>query len=65
MVTTGSMLSLLPFLYEGKGQRVCDVHIYFPDDKEEMIEESLEACVFSGYAEKTTFKGEVFYFRKI
>ena len=50
-------IDVLPFLYPGKGQRVCDVRVYFPGISEEVVYEVLEDCVYTGHAEKNTQNG--------
>jgi hypothetical protein len=64
-VASYNKIDVLPFLYPGKGQRVCDVMVYFSGISEEAVYGVLEDCVCTGRAEKNTQNGVDFYFRKI
>ena len=55
---------VLPFLYVGKGQRLCDVRLYFPEYSEDQVVEALEASVDSGEVVKHLLNEENFYFKK-
>lgn len=55
---------VLPFLYQGKGQRICDIKLYFPNYSEEEICEALEKEIAKGTLEKYEGVGGVLYFKK-
>lgn len=55
---------VLSFMYRGKGQRVCDISVYFPQLSEEEIQKALENCVVDGCVEKCDATGSSLYFKK-
>lgn len=69
VVTAVTVEELLPFLYEGKGQRVCDVVALFgsvaDEDSEKEILVALEEGVDQKLFDRYEQNGVVFYMKKV
>lgn len=59
------VLDVTPFLFHGKGQRVCDVKTYLPGSSEEDIKVALEFGVQKGNIEKYNQNGVELFLKKI
>jgi hypothetical protein len=69
MATGSSVLGIVaqawPYLYEGKGQRICDIKLYLSDYPQEEIKGALEDAVTLGQLTRYEQGGESFYLKKV